>query len=306
MVSLFFASAALCAQVNLKFLSDVYVDSAQIYLSDLIDSKGLPQGLAKDLSGIVVGDTPKNGETNRLSSFAISEILRFNLKDQLSNLNIRIPSEIRVQRKHNRITAEEIKSKLTNWILPTCEPCTIQIDALQIQNDGVIEPTLRWDLSTTQIMPKGNFNISVDLYNNDNFVKKIFVQGNLHIYKMVPVAKRTLPIGTKIQKEDYALQKQDITFSRDTIPAEIEILGSETSQYVAANQPLFKGVLKRRLALMRGAPVQVVLENEGWQIHFSGVAQDNGYVGDIAKVLNPQTKKVVTGVITDENLVEVR
>jgi flagella basal body P-ring formation protein FlgA len=120
------------------------------------------------------------------------------------------------------------------------------------------------------------------------------------------VAKRALPVGAKIQKEDFAFQKQDVTFSREVAPQEQELLGSETAQYIMANQPFWKSSLKRRLALMRGAPVDVVLGDKTWSIHFSGIAQDNGYIGDIAKVLNPGTKKIITGMIIDENTVEVR
>jgi flagella basal body P-ring formation protein FlgA len=291
---------------ELKFLPQVYVDSDQIVLSDLVDPIGVDAKIEKEMHKILIAETPKNGEMSKFSNYAISEILRYNLKDQVHEFNIRIPNEIKVLRKNNKITAQEVKTKLIAWMQPTCEPCQIEIDALQIQNGGVIESQLRWEIPTTQVAPKGNFNIAIDLYNNDNFVKKIFIQGVLRIYKSIPVAKRALPIGAKIQKEDFALQKQDVTFSREVAPQEAELLGSETSVYVLANQPFWKSSLKRRVALTRGAPVDVVMGDKGWTIHFSGIAQDNGYIGDVAKVLNPNTKKIITGLITDENTVEVR
>jgi flagella basal body P-ring formation protein FlgA len=305
-LSLFFSLQVLAEKAEVTFLPQAYVDHDQIYLSDLVEKSDASAPIQNKMKKIVVAETPKNGEVSKLSSFAISEILRFNLKDQVHDLNIRIPNKIEVYRKNNKITADEIKAKLIAWVQPTCQPCTIDIQSLQIQNGGVIEPLLHWELPTTQILPKGNFNISIDLYNNDNFVKKVFAQGVLRIYKSIPVAKRSLPFGVKIQKEDYAFQKQDVTFNHEVAPLETELLGSETAQSVSPNQPLWKSVLKRRVALTRGAPVQVLLQDQGWSIHFSGIAQDSGYVGDVAKVLNPDTKKIITGIITDENIVEVK
>ncbi len=303
----FFGCIAFASQKEeLHFLPQVYVDSDQISLGDLVSPQDVQPSLLNELQKILIAQTPRNGEMSKFSNFAISEILRYHFKNQANRFNIFIPSEIKVLRKNNKITSKEITEKIVEWVKPTCEPCQIEVSSLQIQNAGEIGPKLTWKLSTTQSIPRGIFNLGVDLYRDENFIKKVFVQGVVKIYQNVPVAMRVLPIGTRIQREDFSIQKQDVTFSRELAPQEKELLGSETSQYVLTNQPLWRSSLKRRLALTRGAPVSVQLGDAGWMIRFTGVAQDNGYVGDVAKILNPATKKIITGLIIDENTVEVQ
>jgi flagella basal body P-ring formation protein FlgA len=303
---LIFGINALAAKATVDVLSQAYVENEQIFLKDIAKTQNVSPELQAKLDSVIIGDTPKEGEVRSFSSYAISEIIRYNLKSDLPMLSLKIPSEVRVSRKGTKLTPDEVKARMIAWIQPTCAPCEVQITALRVQDAGKLDSSITWTVSNTQIIPKGTFNITLDLNKDNNFLKKIFVQGNLRIIKEVPIVKRNLQYGERIQKEDVSFEKQDITFSRETIPAPEDIYGSEVAGNLSSNQIIWKSNLKRKMAITRGSPVQVTVQNQEWRIHLTGIAQDSGYVGDTVKILNPATKKIIVGVIKEDGLVEVR
>lgn len=303
---LIFGVNAFAAKAKVDVLSQVYVESEQIFLKDITKTENVSAELQEKLNSIVIGDAPKEGEIRSFSSYAISEIIRYNLRSDLPQIALKIPSEIKVSRKGASLTPDEVKSKISTWVQSTCSPCDVEIQSLRLQNPGKLDASMTWSISNTLVIPKGSFNIALDLYKNNNFFKKIYVQGNLRIIKEVPVVKRNLQYGERIQRDDISFEKRDITFNRESIPAEGELYGSEVAGSISSNQILWTRNLKRKMALTRGAPVQVTVQNQGWQIHITGISQDNGYVGDTVKILNPSTKKIIVGVVNASGMVEVR
>lgn len=303
---LIFGINAFAAKATVDVLPQVYVSGDHILLKDITKTKNISPELQTKINSIVIGDTPKEGEVRSFSSYAISEIIRYNLRNDIDDITLKIPSEVKVSRKATKLTPAEVEARLKTWVESTCEPCEVRISALRVQDAGKLTPSMTWAISNTQIIPRGNFNISLDIYKDNNFYKKVFVQGNLRILKEVPVVKRNLQYGERIQRDDVSFEKQDITFSRETIPLAEELYGSEVAGNLSSRQIIWKRNLKRKMALTRGAPVQVTVQNQGWRIHITGISQENGYIGDTVKVLNPDTKKLIVGVINDEGMVEVK
>lgn len=303
---LVFGINAFAAKAKMDVLAQVYVENEQIFLNDITKTENLSPELQAKLNAIVIGDAPKEGEIRRFSSYAISEIIRYNLRSDLPQIALKIPSEIKVSRKGTDLTPDEVKSRMITWVQSTCAPCEVDIQSLRLQNPGKLDASITWSVSNSQIIPRGNFNIALDLYKNNNFLRKIYVQGNLRISKEVPVVKRTLQYGERIQRDDVSFEKRDITFNRENIPTPEELYGSEIAGSISTNQIIWTRNLKRKMALTRGAPVQVTVQNQGWKIHITGISQDNGYIGDTVKVLNPATKKIIVGVINANGMVEVR
>ncbi len=303
---LIFGINALASKAKVDVLSQVYIENDKILLKDITQVENLSPEIAAKINSIVIGDSPKEGEIRRFSSYAISEIIRYNLRNDLDRIAIKIPSEVKVSRKGTRLTPDEVQARIVAWVESTCTPCDVEVSALRVQNTGKLGPSYTWSISNTQIIPRGSFNIALDLYKDRNFVKKIFVQGNLKIIKEVPIVKTNLNHGQRIQRDDVSFEKRDITFSRDVIPTAEEIHGSEVAGNVSPNQIIWKRNLKRKMALTRGAPVQVAIQNQGWHIRLSGIAQDSGYVGDTVKVMNPDTKRLIVGIIKEDGLVEVK
>lgn len=303
---LIFGINAVAAPANLTILSRVYVDGDTIYLKDIVDASEIPETLKSKIDAIVIGDSPKEGEVRNFSSYAISEIIRYNLKADMIHVRLKIPSIIKISRRSANLTAEEVKSRMTEWIQQTCAPCDVEVTAVRLQKTEKLDPNVVWQISNPHLIPRGNFNITLDLYKDKNFFKKVYVQGNVRIVKEVPIAKRNLRFGERFQQDDVLFAKKDITFNKEIIPTTEQIVGSEVAGNVSSNQIIWQRNIKKKLAVARGSPVQVTVQDQGWRIHLSGISQEGGGIGDTIKILNPATKKVIVGVVKDNGHVEVR
>ena len=152
LVLVLFGINAFASKAKMDVLSQVYVESDQILLRDITQTENLSPELQSRLNTIVIGDAPKEGEMRRFSSYAISEIIRYNLRNDLPQIALKIPSEVKVSRKGTKLTSDEVISKLVSWVETTCAPCEVQVSALRVQDAGKLGPSYTWQISNTQII----------------------------------------------------------------------------------------------------------------------------------------------------------
>lgn len=308
-VGIILSQTGIAKNNKVSFMGQTVVDHKDIYLADIIEPKSfgdLSGEAQKYLKEIRLGDSPLAGESRRFTNYAISEIIRHHVKSNslFRESAFAIPSEVIVIRKA-QFQISDIESEIKKWILSVCEDCEIQISQLRLQNAKDLDG-YDWKLNTTSQPPRGHFTLPLELIKNGKADKKIWLQGHVKVFRTVPVLRRDLSPGMKIQSEDLEFKKRDVTFERNSVPKQDEIFGAEVAQYMSADQVLWKNNLKRKLALQKGAPVSMIIKNQDWTIFAKGISQDNGYVGDLVKVQTLDNKKIVTGTVNIDGTVEVK
>jgi flagella basal body P-ring formation protein FlgA len=163
-----------------------------------------------------------------------------------------------------------------------------------------------WDLTPDWQKVRGTFQIPLEVVVPGEKKSIYWVTGKVSIKRKVVVLKRDLIYNAKIQPDDLEIQKRDITFKNDTVTDLKEPIGALTLTQVTAGLPLTRSQFRRPPALIRGQNVTVRMGDGGWDVSIKGVAQESGMIGDLVKVLNPNTKKTVVGTVVAEGLVEVR
>lgn len=109
------------------------------------------------------------------------------------------------------------------------------------------------------------------------------------------------PLGQSLFK-----QKEVITSKPEQIVQNIENL-----QFFRLNQTLSQGSILKRyqispLPLVRsGSPVSIELNNSSIQLRSKATALSNGTIGQIIRLRQPQTNKIITGEVIDFNKVKI-
>jgi len=86
-----------------------------------------------------------------------------------------------------------------------------------------------------------------------------------------------------------------------------QILGQRVTQGITGGDVIYGGVLDAPLDVRSGDLVELtVLSGPGVIIRSRGKAQQEGRKGDLVRILQPDTKKSLTGVIVGERAVEIR
>lgn len=303
------------ATIQVKPVIEVDGTNSEITFGDLIVTRGIDEKLIQDLKETKLADTPKVGESRSFTALAVEEPLRpllRRLEDRIGDrVTLRVPPRVTITRKAFKITNEMIETELKNQLKAVCEECRFDITNLRlpILASSVSQGTA-WTLKMRPELPKGSFSIPLEVKNTDGSRRTFWVAGQVTVMKSVPVLARAVELGEKLRAEDFIQEMKDVTYATDVAPTAADLDSSVTARSMSAGQILWRNSLKREIAVKNGDIVKVITGGESdsatWQITIDGVAQAPGYIGDTVKVKITKTQKLVSGILKEKGLVEVR
>ena len=299
------------ATVQVKSVVEIDGETPEITLGDLIVARGVSEKTLDTLRKIRLADTPAPGESRNFTDVGIEQVFRSHLASiegaGAETINLRVPARVTVVRKSFRLRPMEVETALKQELSEICNDCSFEVTNLVLP---AVQPTIgsgsKWQLRVRPELPKGNFSIPLEVANEDGTKRSYWITGSLVIRKNVPVASRGMSAGERLQAEDFTLQMKEVTFSTDVPPTREEIASSVLSRPISPGQILWRSGLRREMAVKSGDAVKVTAGSDEWQISIDGIAQTSGYIGDLVKVKIPRTQKMISGLLTERGIVEVR
>lgn len=119
-------------------------------------------------------------------------------------------------------------------------------------------------------------------------------------------AREPLSSGAALDADRIELRRIDAFRVRDAIPSSAPDSGFVLSRSVQAGTLLTWNDLARRPLVRKGEMVEVSASEGLLRVTLKGMALQNGALGDIVTVRNPESLKVIPGQVVGENRVEVR
>jgi flagella basal body P-ring formation protein FlgA len=282
-----------------------------ITIGDIADFKGFDENDLGEIRSVRIGEAPSKTESRNFSNVSLSQVFRRYIpklqQGRSEKIVLMIPTNVVVSRKTFKLEAKSIESELIKqWKLncPSCEfnfiqPTVVPLVPTSISSDSV------WAVRVRPELPRGSFSVPLEI-NGPEGRKQYWVSGTVSVYRNVPVAKRTIELGERIQPNDFMVQKRDVTFVTDGVPTEAELNGSVAARAIGAEQVIGHTMLRREQAVKMGESVKVVTGTDGWQISIEGVSQQSAYIGDSVRVKIPRTQKILSGILREKGTVEVQ
>lgn len=141
------------------------------------------------------------------------------------------------------------------------------------------------------------------IFSND---ERIMVSADVKAYGQVIMTKRSLQKRHVVAEEDIYLSRMDIgKLPANSVGSPGELLGKSLKRSVKANIALKEDMVEMSQLVERGKSVVILLSHEGMIIRTVGKTKEKGYVGMPVKAINISSKKIVSGVLIDENTVKV-
>jgi flagellar basal body P-ring formation protein FlgA len=132
------------------------------------------------------------------------------------------------------------------------------------------------------------------------------ITGRYNEEQALPVLKQRFRDNDVIAKEHIEMQFFPITKVRqDTVLEVEELIGKSPRHMISPNRPIRTGELTTPPVLEKGATVSMRYVTPYMSITTTGEAQEEGSVGDVIRVLNPDSKKIVRARITSPQEVTV-
>jgi flagellar basal body P-ring formation protein FlgA len=141
---------------------------------------------------------------------------------------------------------------------------------------------------------------------NDSKPWSLYVPVSIRSYKMVATLKHAVIRNSILSGDDIVLKKMDINrLSSGYFEELAQLKGKVLTQNLAKGVVLTQHHLKSPMAIKRGQTVTLIAKNAVIEVRMKGVAMTKGAIGERIKVKNEKSKRIIEGVIIDENLISV-
>jgi flagella basal body P-ring formation protein FlgA len=136
--------------------------------------------------------------------------------------------------------------------------------------------------------------------------KRYRLTGRIHKLVQVPVISRRLSRGDVIRKNDIEwIDVREHTLRRGYILDDSQVIGMAAKRYIAAKTPITTNLIQRPQLVSKGDLVTVSLRAGSMSLTTQGRAMEAGSLGDIVRVKNAKSKKVVEAKVTGNGTVKV-
>jgi len=137
-------------------------------------------------------------------------------------------------------------------------------------------------------------------------VERRVISGTVSVTTRLPVLVRAVEPGDVITASDIGWQSGAYgNRYGDLITDEADLIGKTPRRRLSVNQPLRERDVHRPRLVEKGSIVRIVLQTSRMTLSTQGKALDEGARGDIIRVANTRSHKIIEGVVTAPDTVDV-
>ena len=136
-------------------------------------------------------------------------------------------------------------------------------------------------------------------------VKSFNFTVRVKIYDVVLVASHDLTYDRKITESDFREEEIAVDGRNDYIKDFSVIKSLVPSYLIRAGSPVTINMFRQAMVIQTNQPVRLRIRYHGIEASAKGIAMARGRVGDMIRVKNESSGKIITGRVVDEQTVEV-
>lgn len=310
MVVFMHSSAAFSSgTVGLTLNAAVVVDQDAVRLSDIAAITGASQLQVKALGAIVVATSPQPGQTR----FVGIDYIRIRLKQagiDTASMVFNGPQDVRITRLASALPTGRIERAVETAIRSQMPWRNEDVSISRITFDETVKlPTGRL---TYRIVPRrnedylGRTNLALHLFVDGKPVRKIQVNAAIAVMANVVTVIRPLGKHQHIERADLSVQRRDLADLPSDIISRIEdVVGNRVTRMVYPGTVLQPGMITLPPLVQRGDIVKIVANSGLMTITATGMVKQKGRKGEMVRVMNTNSNRIVTARVTGPGAVEV-
>jgi flagella basal body P-ring formation protein FlgA len=159
-----------------------------------------------------------------------------------------------------------------------------------------------------QIHPQylGSKTLSVMLQVDGKPIQKLKMHGVLNLYDEVVVTSHRLRRNSILSEDDLTMTRCKVTgFAHQLIPSIPDAVGLQLSKTLGSGAILLTRYVKRPPLVLRGDLVTIIAKNKQLTITAQGEAKSKGAKGDMVKIKNLASRRIISAKVIGQGLVEV-
>jgi len=153
----------------------------------------------------------------------------------------------------------------------------------------------------------GRFVATIAVPAGDPAAQRIRITGRIHTLVSVPVLAKKMYRGDIIRKHHLEWKKvRKSSIRRQTVTDAKQLIGMAAKRMIGSGRPIRISQIRRPLLIAKGGIVTIRLDYANMALTTQGLSLDEGSLGDVVRVRNPQSKKIVEARVTGSNRVRVQ
>ena len=153
----------------------------------------------------------------------------------------------------------------------------------------------------------GRFVATISVPAGDPAAKRLRITGRVFTLVAVPVLAKKLYRGDVIRKHHLEWKKiRKSKVLRQTITEAEQLIGMAAKRLIGSNRPIRLAQVRRPLLIAKGGIVTIRLNYANMNLTAQGRSLDEGSLGDVVRITNSQSKKIVEARVTGANRVRVQ
>lgn len=136
--------------------------------------------------------------------------------------------------------------------------------------------------------------------------KTIVATASIKAFDRVIMSRGACRKGSVLRPSDmYPTLMDTGRIPKNAVREESSIVGKPLARSIVPNVPITQDMVSEMPVVKRGQRVMLSVEAAGFSIRTVGETKQDASVGDYVKVVNVASKRIVTGLLIDENTVRV-
>ena len=292
-------SASLCQNgfaADLKLKAQVEVTEGVVTLGDLIEN-------LQDKANIAVFRAPSLGESGTIQAARVIEAAS---RHGITWNHNRFAEEIVVTRAARTISADEIADAIARHLQTATSASKFEVILPTSFKSVAVEPNLTAALEVRELtqMYGNRVRATLGLEGSDVLATGITLEASAYEVVDVVMTSKSIGRGDIISASDVeivSLRKDRAGFDPITNPA--DVIGQSARLNLIAGRTIRSNDVEAPKLVSRGNRVLMVFARPGLTLTVAGQAMQDGAEGDLIKVINPNSNRILEGVVARDGRV---
>ena len=297
----FISSLSYGAEVILK--RDVQVFSREVTLGEISEIRGTPAE-RELLSPIKVATAPLPCRKRSISKEDVAEKIADYLRRNgvsVREIALKGPEKILITSLCSVVTEDHIRKLIEDFFrrnYPRYKVVSVPDLKIELPYTGYREHL------SLDYLGRSSARFIYEITVNGKVVKKFWLPVRVERKVKVVVAVKPIPRGTVISADEVSLKEVVESKARGGTDKISSVVGATAKRDFLPGDVITERGIVPGFAVRRNQPVKVVYRSGAIRIELPGIALQDGLVGNIIKVKNPSTGKVLLCRVTGSGLVE--
>lgn len=281
--------------------SEVKVSAEQILLGDVaqITLRGAEgEAVVERLRTVSLGASPAPGKKIYLPAQTVLRKIE-NSGVAPESIGYSIPQSITVVTDRVEITKDQVNEAVRQWLYGKYQD-NRAVRSLRIEGHGIYASRgSQLKVDFPEHGPAGRLKGKLSVVEPSGYIQTRELAVTVDDWQLVPVAKHSIERGESVNADDLELLRLNLREQAPSVlTSESEIVGQTTTVNLRAGQPILAKHVAAPLAIEKGKKVILVYESGFLRATASGLAQEDGRLGDRISVQNASSRKLLAGIVS--------